>query len=203
MLTFDRTFDYNVTMKNKSDNKTELIYQTTIELLNEIGLSEISMSKIAKRANISPSTIYFYFESKEDLLIKLYFKLKEHMHERMFIGVTEDMSVKTAFEKILRNYSSYIVNNKANFLLMEQFLDSPFIRKSCKDQNGGVFKPMYPLFERGIKEGLFKDSETSLLVTYSCLPFVQMGKEYINGEYEFSPANIDKMIQMSWDAIKA
>jgi len=202
-LTFDRTFDYNVAMKNKSDNKSELIYQTTIELLNEIGLSEISMSKIAKRANISSSTIYFYFESKEDLLIKLYFKLKEQMHEKMFLGVTEDMSVKAAFEKILRNYSSYIVNNQANFLLMEQFFDSPFIQKHCKDQNGGVFKPMYPLFERGIKEGLFKDSETNLLVTYSCLPFVQMGKEYINGEYEFTPDNIDKMIQMSWDAIKA
>lgn len=190
-------------MKNRSDNKTELIYQSTIELLNEIGLSDISMSKIAKRANISSSTIYFYFESKEDLLIKLYLKLKEQMHEMMFIGVTADLSVKAAFEKILRNYSSYIVNNKANFLLMEQFLDSPFIQKKCKDQNGGVFKPMYPLFERGIKEGLFKDSETSLLVTYSCLPFVQMGKEYIKGEYEFSPANIDKMIQMSWDAIRA
>ncbi|GGD80924.1 TetR family transcriptional regulator [Paenibacillus nasutitermitis] len=190
-------------MKNKSENKMELIYQTTIELLNEIGLSDISMSKIAKRASISSSSIYFYFESKEDLLIKLYFNLKDQMHEMMFRGVTvADMSVKDGFEKILRNYSNYIVNNKANFQLMEQFLESPFIRKSCKDHNGGVFKPMYALFERGIKEGLFKDLETNLLVTYSCLPFVQMGKEYINGEYEFSSANIDKMIQMSWDAIK-
>lgn len=191
-------------MKNKSENKMELIYQTTIELLNEIGLSDISMSKIAKRASISSSSIYFYFESKEDLLIKLYFNLKDQMHQMMFRGVnTADMSVKDGFEKILRNYSNYIVNNKANFLLMEQFLESPFIRKNCKDHNGGVFKPMYALFERGIKEGLFKDLETNLLVTYSCLPFVQMGKEYINGEYEFSSANIDKMIQMSWDAIKA
>ncbi|KOP69056.1 TetR family transcriptional regulator [Bacillus sp. FJAT-18019] len=191
-------------MKNKSENKMELIYQTTIELLNEIGLSDISMSKIAKRASISSSSIYFYFESKEDLLIKLYFNLKDQMHQMMFRGVNAaDMSVKDGFEKILRNYSNYIVNNKANFLLMEQFLESPFIRKNCKDHNGGVFKPMYALFERGIKEGLFKDLETNLLVTYSCLPFVQMGKEYINGEYEFSSANIDKMIQMSWDAIKA
>lgn len=182
----------------------ELIYQTTIELLNEIGLSDISMSKIAKRASISSSSIYFYFESKEDLLIKLYFNLKDQMHQMMFRGVNvAEMSVKDGFEKLLRNYSNYIVNNKANFLLMEQFLESPFIRKNCKDHNGGVFKPMYALFERGIKEGLFKDLETNLLVTYSCLPFVQMGKEYINGEYEFNSANIDKMIQMSWDAIKA
>lgn len=190
-------------MKNKSENKMELIYQTTIELLNEIGLSGISMSKIAKRAGISSSSIYFYFESKEDLLIKLYFNLKDQMHQMMFKDVTVDMTVKDAFEKILRNYSNYIANNKANFLLMEQFLDSPFIRKRCNDQNGGVFKPMYNLFERGIREGIFKDSEINLLVTYSCLPFVQMGKDYINGEYEFSSANIDKMIQMSWNAIKA
>ncbi|MCM3755979.1 TetR family transcriptional regulator [Sporosarcina aquimarina] len=190
-------------MKNKTENKKELIYQTTIALLNEIGLSDISMSKIAKRASISSSSIYFYFESKEDLLIKIYYNLKDQMHQIMFRGITADMSVRYSFEKILCDYSNYIMNNHANFMLMEQFLESPFIRKNCKDHNGGVFKPMYALFERGIKEELFKDLETNLLVTYSCLPFVQMGKEYINGEYEFSSTNIDKMIQMSWDAIKA
>jgi len=181
----------------------ELIYQTTIELLNELGLSDISMSKIAKRASISSSSIYFYFESKEDLLIKLYFNLKEQMHELMVRGVTADLSVKDGFEKMLRNYSNYIINNTANFLLMEQFIDSPFIRRNCKDQNGGVFKPMYPFFEKGVREGLFKDSDRNLLVTYSCLPFVQIGKEYIDGNYDFSSANIEKMIQMSWNAIKA
>ncbi|GGG69963.1 TetR/AcrR family transcriptional regulator [Paenibacillus radicis (ex Gao et al. 2016)] len=190
-------------MKNKTDNKMELIYQSTIELLNEIGLSDISMSKIAKRASISSSSIYFYFESKEDLLIKLYFNLKDQMHLLMFKGVTEDMPVKDGFEKILRNYSNYIINNQANFLLMEQFLDAPFIRNNCNDHNGGVFKPLYPLFEKGVREGLFKDSERNLLITYSCLPFVQIGKEYINGEYDLSSANIEKMIQMSWNAIKA
>ena len=33
----------------------EAIFQATIQLLNEIGFSEISMSKIAKRANVSPN----------------------------------------------------------------------------------------------------------------------------------------------------
>jgi AcrR family transcriptional regulator len=190
-------------MNTKEDNKVNLIYQATIELLNEVGFSELSMSKIARRAKISPSTIYFYFENKEDMLVSLYFTLKEEMHRLMFEGVTENIPVKEGFELILRNYSRYILNNKDNFLLMEQFIASPFIRKSCKDHNGGVFKPMYPLFERGIQEGLFKDLETSLLVTYSCLPFVQMAKEHFNGEYELNPDNIEKMIQMSWDAIKA
>ncbi|MHA7578831.1 TetR/AcrR family transcriptional regulator [Paenibacillus vandeheii] len=201
-IDIDRSFDYILGMKTKSESKVNLIYQATIELLNESGLSEISISKIAKRAKISSSIIYFYFESKEDMLIKLYFLLKDQMHQLMFHGVTESTPVKVGFEKILRNYSNYILNNKDSFLLMEQFIGSPFIRKKCKDQNGGVFKPMYPLFERGIEEGLFKDLETNLLVTYSCLPFVEMGKEYLNGAYEFSPTNIDKMIQMSWDAIK-
>lgn len=179
-----------------------LIYQATIELINESGLSEVSISKIAKRAKISSSIIYFYFESKEDMLIKLYFVLKDQMHQLMFHGVTESTPVKEGFEIILRNYANYILNHKDSFLLMEQFIDSPFIRNNCKDQNGGVFKPMYPLFERGIKEGFFKDLETNLLVTYSCLPFVEMGKEYLNGAYEFSSINIERMLQMSWDAIK-
>ncbi|MFN0223999.1 TetR/AcrR family transcriptional regulator [Paenibacillus sp. KR2-11] len=48
------------------------MFKATIQLLNEIGFSDISMSKIAKRAHVSPSTIYVYFENKEDMLSKLY-----------------------------------------------------------------------------------------------------------------------------------
>ncbi|MCZ8522715.1 helix-turn-helix domain containing protein [Paenibacillus mucilaginosus] len=59
-------------MRHKDENKNEAIFKATIQLLNEIGFSDISMSKIAKRAHVSPSTIYVYFENKEDMLSKLY-----------------------------------------------------------------------------------------------------------------------------------
>ncbi|MDB4867155.1 MAG: TetR family transcriptional regulator [Cohnella sp.] len=37
------------------------------------------MSKIAKKAGVSASTIYVYFENKEDMLNKLYLSIKKKM----------------------------------------------------------------------------------------------------------------------------
>ncbi|MFJ5760843.1 TetR/AcrR family transcriptional regulator [Neobacillus sp. NPDC093182] len=45
-------------MRHKDEKKNESIFQAAIDLINEIGLAETSMSKIAKKANVSSSTIY-------------------------------------------------------------------------------------------------------------------------------------------------
>lgn len=46
----------------------ELILDTVIEMIKEGKADTISMSKIANRANIGKSTIYEYFETKEELM---------------------------------------------------------------------------------------------------------------------------------------
>jgi len=45
-------------MRYKDDNKKEKIIMVAIQLINEVGLAEISMSKIAKKAGVSAGTIY-------------------------------------------------------------------------------------------------------------------------------------------------
>ncbi|MEY2194631.1 TetR/AcrR family transcriptional regulator [Neobacillus sp. BF23-41] len=44
------------------------------------------MSKIAEKSNVSSSTIYVYFENKEDMLNKLYLTFKKKMSQRIFKG---------------------------------------------------------------------------------------------------------------------
>ncbi|MDR1409712.1 MAG: TetR/AcrR family transcriptional regulator [Oscillospiraceae bacterium] len=53
-------------MRVKDFSKKDAIFEATINLLNEIGFANISMSKIGKAAGVSSSTIYVYFENKED-----------------------------------------------------------------------------------------------------------------------------------------
>ena len=51
----------------KDDNKKNAITKAVISLSNEIGFSNVSMSKIAKRAGVSSSTLYVYYENKDDM----------------------------------------------------------------------------------------------------------------------------------------
>ena len=50
-------------MRTKDDQKKEALFKATIKLVNEIGFASSSVSKIAKEANVSPSTIYVFFKN--------------------------------------------------------------------------------------------------------------------------------------------
>ena len=71
-------------MRIKDINKQEAIISATVELVNEIGFVSSSVSKIAKKANVSPATIYIYYKNKEDLLISTYVEIKKKMSLAIF-----------------------------------------------------------------------------------------------------------------------
>lgn len=52
----------------KSDEKRELILNTAKEMMHRGLIQTISVSQIAKAANISKGSIYYYFNSKEDII---------------------------------------------------------------------------------------------------------------------------------------
>lgn len=190
-------------MRYKDENKSESIFQATIQLLNEIGFSEISMSKIAKRAGVSPSTIYVYFENKEDMLKKIYLDVKEKLSYGMIGDIdTEADPTKETFEAIMRNLMDFIKNNKEEFLFIEQFANSPLVEKLCSEASLKFFKPFYDMVERGKKQNLLKDAHPDILLTFCYFPVTQLAKENFKGSFEFSEEVFSQIIEISWDAIK-
>lgn len=49
MVDINRMNVYYRRMRHKDENKSERIFNASIQLINELGLSEASMSKIAKK----------------------------------------------------------------------------------------------------------------------------------------------------------
>jgi AcrR family transcriptional regulator len=189
-------------MRLKDENKSENIFNAAVELINEFGLAEISMSKIAKKANVSSSTIYVYFENKEDMLNKLYLSVKKKMSRAVF-DKFDDLSLQTSFENCLRKLADFILNNKSDFLFIEQFSNSPLIHKVSRKEGTEFFDPIRNLFEKGKKQNVFKQVDTNLLVIFTFEPIMKFAKDHFNGQAEWNQENLNKIIQMSWDAVKA
>lgn len=190
-------------MRHKDENKNENIFNATIQLINEIGLAETSMSKIAKKAKVSASTIYVYFENKEDLLNKLYLNVKKMMTEAIFNNFDASLSLQEAFENSLRKFVEFTLANKDYFLFIEQFQNSPLLNKISRDEITDICEPLYSLFEKGKKQHVFKQVDKNLLAIFTLQPLMQFVKEHFNGTTTINEANLNKVIQMSWDAIKA
>jgi len=189
-------------MRYKDDNKSETIFHAAIQLINESGFAQTSMSKIAKKANLSPSTIYVYFENKEDMLNKLYVTVKKEMSERLLRNIDESTPVKSGLESILRSLVTLTQNNRDYFLFIEQFENSPLIHKISREEGMDLFKPMFDLFERGKQQKILKQVDTNLLAIHSYSPMMQYVKEHLNGYAELNEAAVERIIEMSWDAIK-
>lgn len=190
-------------MRYRDDNKVEAIFNATVQLINEVGFSETSISKIAKRANVSAATIYIYHENKEDLLYKTYLKIKGKMSERMFQGVEHTRPVQERFEAIIRNYVDFIQSFKSHFLFLEQIMNSPLPQKWCLEDSAIQFQPIFEMYDAGIRQGLLKKEDINMLVVYSILPIAELLKAHLKNGTILDSKQLDSAIKMSWDAIKA
>ncbi|WP_438490957.1 TetR/AcrR family transcriptional regulator [Paenibacillus sp. IHBB 3054] len=190
-------------MRHKDENKSESIFNAAIKLINEEGLAEISMSKIAKKAGVSASTIYVYFENKEDMLNKLYLNVKKKMSQEVLFKYDDSISIQAAFENTLKKFANFILNNQDEFLCIEQFSNSPLLLNLSRKEGSELFEPLFSLFEKGKRQNIFKQVDTSLLHIFMFYPVMQYVKEYLSGQVELKQENLNEIIQMSWEALKA
>lgn len=189
-------------MRHKDDSKNEAIFQATMELINEVGFSDISMSKIAKRANLSSATIYVYFANKEDMLVKLYLNVKEKMSRQMIHELDDSLSTQELCERFMRNSLKFILDNKDYFMFLEQFSTSPLMDKLCLEDTATMFIPLLDFLEKGKQKGDLKPLDTVFLLTYCYFPVTQLAKAHFKGQLEANEDRLQQIIRMSWDAIR-
>jgi AcrR family transcriptional regulator len=188
-------------MRHKDENKNQAIFDSTIQLINEVGFADLSMSKIAKRAKLSPATIYTYYDNKEDLLVKLYLDVKEKMSRSMVHNIHEDLDVKDVCYIFMKNSLEFMIENKDWFLFLEQFSSSPFMNKLCMVDTAPMFEPLFRYFERGISKGSIKQMKAELLISYCYFPIVQLAKAYHEGMHTTIEKEFELIFSLSWDAI--
>jgi len=70
--------------RTKSNEKRIALLNATLHLVNNNGFHDAPMSKIAKMADVSPATIYIYFDNKQDLINQLYLETKTSFSEYAF-----------------------------------------------------------------------------------------------------------------------
>ena len=64
-------FGYDALVKLKDDDKLRAIARATFALVEQTGLSGLTMAAIAREAGLATGTLYVYFRSKEELLVAL------------------------------------------------------------------------------------------------------------------------------------
>lgn len=99
-------------MRRKEGNKEQDIISAAIEVFAKDGYHEAKISKIAELANVATGSVYLYFESKEDLLVKIFsdlwiklISLVKTINERDDLSSTEKLEgfIDTVFDVFTAN----------------------------------------------------------------------------------------------------
>ncbi|GEQ86447.1 TetR family transcriptional regulator [Patiriisocius marinistellae] len=188
-------------LQKSIDKRNELI-KATIELVNNNGFHATPMSKIAKMANVSPATIYLYFENKQDLVNKTYIEVKEKYTKYAFETYESSMPVKKGFEIIWKRIAEFKLKECENAMFLAQCDNTPTIDETSRQEGIKHLQPLLDLWARGKNEGLIKPVSDYILYAYAINPLSFLMITQKRGAFTLDKTHLEEAYQSAWNSIK-
>ena len=192
----------NMTTISKSQIKRNALVEATINLVNNNGFHATPMSKIAKMANVSPATIYLYFENKQDLINQVYIEVKAAFSTFAFKDYNESLPVEKGFEIVWKSIAEFKLNEIEQAMFLSQCDNTPMIDEASRQEGLKHLQPLLYLWERGQKEGIIKAYSPYLLYAYSIYPLAFLMTMQQRDIFKLNPAHLQDAYQAAWNSIK-
>lgn len=194
--------DKFMAIRQKCDKKRMDLLKATLHLINNNGFHDAPMSKIAKTAEMSPATIYIYFENKQDLINQLYLEMKAAFSTHAFENYSEELCVKESFKKIWFNIANFKLNQVEESNFLSQCDNTPIIDDEIKREGLKHLQPLLDLWERGKQEGTLKPISPYLMYAFTIYPLNFLTNNQHKNNYELTDENINTAFNAAWDSIK-
>lgn len=186
----------------KSIDKRNALIKATIELVNNNGFHATPMSQIAKMAQVSPATIYLYFENKQDLVNQTYIEVKARYTHYAFANYEETMSVEKGFETIWKRIAHFKLKECEDAMFLAQCDNTPIIDEPSRQKGIKHLQPLLDLWKRGKDEGIIKPLSDYILYAYTINPLSFLMITQKRGAFLLDEAQIEAAYQVAWDSIK-
>ncbi|MBU2929303.1 TetR/AcrR family transcriptional regulator [Winogradskyella psychrotolerans] len=185
----------------KSIDKRNALVKATIELVNNDGFHATPMSKIAKMANVSPATIYLYFENKQDLVNQTYIEVKAEYTKYAFATYDETMSVEAGFELIWKRIADFKLKECEHAMFLAQCDNTPMIDEPSRIEGIKHLQPLLDLWQRGKEEGVIKPLSDYILYAYAINPLSFLMITQKRGAFQLDASHLAEAYDAAWDSI--
>lgn len=147
-----------ITLKQDKPDKRELIYDALEELMLTVPFGEISVESIAKKAGVGKGSVYYYFDSKDEILDNVIERSYRKAIREYFDNV---QSENTALGRIKQLFRSVIKkdfgSSRQNLIVTLHLHDDLILHNKLKAIAVQELSPILTvLLEQGIEEGSIK-----------------------------------------------
>lgn len=164
--------------EKRREQKKRDILNAALALFMEYGLQKVSITEIAKKANVSQVTIYNYFESKENL-VRLVFKFYvDQIWDEQKHLLVNDLPFNEKIKKII--FEKGIAANQISERFFQDFMKDYASGQSYVEE---VYqKEALPLFIKLFNEGREQGYIDSEISNEAILFYLKMFQEYLQRE---------------------
>ena len=131
----------------------ESIFEATTAVLREHGVDGMTMNRVAEAASLSKSSLYDYFQGKEDLLTFVSDRIVGPFLKMLDELVPASLPAPQKLEAILRHALDDATKHKAIIRLLAQADHNQQVKQSTRPR---ILEAITAIFEQGIKEGTFQ-----------------------------------------------
>lgn len=144
------------------------ILEVSRELLVDHGFGKLSMRNIAKRANVTATSIYLHFDNKDDLLLALIEESIEHLKNELAEQIDSSKDFIQQLENLARCYIRFALERPKEYeiIYMVRPEEMPEYPKEKFQQIRSAYELSAEIIERGQREGLI-DVDDSLVSAYT------------------------------------
>jgi AcrR family transcriptional regulator len=190
-------------MKPKDEDKQQAIAAATFALVEQVGLSGLTMAGIARQAGIATGTLYVYYRSKEDLLNALYEQVKGALVRLIMDEPDAGMPFRARFQ---RNWLRLLRHRRAHYpetVFMEQYYNSPWFSEASRQFSARFTSECLGFFDEARVQQIVKDVPTMLLAATLFGSVRETANLLRSGDLPDTDAALALAFSIFWDGIKA
>jgi len=190
-------------VKPKDDEKLRSIARATFTLVEQTGLSGLTMAAIAREAGLATGTLYVYFKSKEELMVALYERAKTETTASLMHGDDPTAPFRARFQRTWTNWLEHRLNAYAQVVFLEQYYNSPWFTEESRNLSARLFKDWTDLIETARSQQILKNVPTPMLINAIGGSVRETANMLRAGALERTDAHLAMAFGLCWDGIKA
>lgn len=147
-------------------DKRELIRETAIEVIAELGFHNATTDRIADEAGVSVGTIYNYFRNKEAILEYIFQVELDRRRTYLKKIQQESLSLKEKLERLLIMHFQAINENPAVGIILAREHPTPIqnsLPTTIRDFLEGIPNQISKLLDKGVQNGEIRPCDTQII----------------------------------------
>lgn len=164
------------------------------------GIASLSVGGVVHRAKVSAGTVYVHFESKDDMLQKIYMEIKAEFHRIMTAARTEPSSA-LMIRRMWFDMFDFAAAKPNDFLFLELGNAAQFLTPEQAQIAAAQYDEIGEMLMQGVQDGTLFDLDAPTVSLLLVAPAMQLARAAATKKVPVPTDAREKIFSRVWRSI--